>query len=60
MLYEIITRCSFVTPEEYEDVEIFREVNPGWREFEMGRFITFEKRDYTEIVFTEGLDDEAN
>lgn len=60
MLYEVISRCSFVIPEEYEDAELFREVNPGWRESETSRFITFEKREHAEIVFTEDLDDEKS
>lgn len=58
MLYEVISRCSFVIPEEYEDVEIFREVNSGWRESETSRFITFEKLEHCEIVFTEDFEND--
>ena len=53
MVYEVISRCSFIIPEEQDDAELFRELNLKWKEIELGRFITFEKRDHLEIVFTE-------
>lgn len=58
MLYEVINRCRFAIPEELEDAELFRELNPKWRESETSRWIVFEKLEHFEIVFTEGLKDD--
>ena len=58
MFYEVINRCRFIIPEEYDDIELFRELNPDWKESETSRFVTFEKLEHLEIVFTEDLEND--